>query len=75
MTYSLGWHADGIARAEAAGGITLEVYRKAGFTGGGIGVRPYTSGGGSLGIPIEPDPDYWEYEEDRSRSQRRRRSR
>lgn len=30
----LGWRADGIARARAAGGVELEVYRRPGFTGG-----------------------------------------
>lgn len=60
---SLGWVADGIERAEAAGGVTLEVYRKPGFTGGQKAVRRFTSGGGS-GFPIEVDPEPWEYEDD-----------
>jgi hypothetical protein len=30
----LGWRADGIERARAAGGVELEVYRRPGFTGG-----------------------------------------
>lgn len=30
----LGWRADGIARALAAGGVELELYRRPGFTGG-----------------------------------------
>lgn len=30
----LGWHADGIERARAAGGVELELYRRPGFTGG-----------------------------------------
>lgn len=30
----LGWRADGIERARAAGGIELETYRRPGFTGG-----------------------------------------
>lgn len=34
----LGWRADGIARAKAAGGIELETYRRPGFAGG-IGVK------------------------------------
>jgi hypothetical protein len=29
----LGWRADGIARALAAGGIQLETYRRPGFAG------------------------------------------
>lgn len=68
---SLGWVADGIERAEAAGGVTLEVYRKPGFTGGQKSVRPYTSGGG-CGYPIEVDPEEWEYEEERGRKGHRR---
>lgn len=35
MAMPLGWSADGIERAEKAGGVTLEVYRRPGFTGGG----------------------------------------
>jgi hypothetical protein len=30
----VGWRADGIARARAAGGVDLELYRRPGFTGG-----------------------------------------
>lgn len=59
----LGWKADGIERAEAAGGVTLEVYRRPGFTGGQKAVRRYTSGGGSSGIEVYSDPESWEYEE------------
>jgi hypothetical protein len=68
----LGWIADGIERAEAAGGVTLEVYNRPGFTGGQRAVRPYTSGGGS-GFEIS-DPEMWEYE-DEARAKARLRKR
>lgn len=54
----LGWRADGIARAEAAGGLTLEQYRRPGFTGG-CAVRvlsPYGLAGGS-GFEVYADPE------------------
>lgn len=34
----VGWRADGIERARAAGGVELELYRRPGFVGG-WGVR------------------------------------
>lgn len=52
----LGWRADGIDRALAAGGVPLEVYRRPGFTGGKAVRRSDTYGGGS-GFPIESDPE------------------
>jgi hypothetical protein len=52
----LGWRADGIARARAAGGIELEVYRRPGFTGG-IGVRRSKVDGDCYGIQTSYDPD------------------
>ena len=41
--HGLGWRADGISRALAAGGIPLERYRRPGFERG-IGVRPVRDG-------------------------------
>lgn len=55
----LGWRADGITRAKAAGGIELETYRRPGFTGG-VGVRRSEVSGNCEGYYIrdyEPDPD------------------
>ena len=60
----LGWRADGIARARAAGGIDLEVYRKPGFRSE-LGVRRATDGGGyatgfSVDVwPEDPAPEEW----------------
>lgn len=54
----LGWRADGIERARAAGGIELETYRRPGFVAG-IGVRrseAYAGGGGSW-EPEREDPE------------------
>lgn len=63
----LGWRADGIERAIAAGGVPLETYRRPGFTGGKAVRRADLSGGG-CGFPVLADPyaDEWE---DRSRRQ------
>lgn len=62
----LGWRADGIDRARAAGGVELEVYRRPGFVRGKAVRRSETNGGGA-GIPldpcwsdeVDPDPDEW----------------
>jgi hypothetical protein len=61
----LGWRADGIARARAAGAVVLEVYRRPGFTGG-IAVRRASEGAGGAGVSIERDPEpYWDDEDKR----------
>lgn len=52
----LGWRADGIERALAAGGIELEVYRRPGFTGGRA-LRRVPQGASGCGVPIERDPE------------------
>ncbi len=59
---SLRWVADGIAAAEAAGGITLEVYSRPGFTGG-RGVRRMAEPSSAVGFEIESDPEPWEDDE------------
>lgn len=65
MTSSLGWVADGIERAEAAGGLTLELRQRAGFTGRvELRPRPVGEAGGS-GYPIEVDPDPGDIEDHR----------
>jgi hypothetical protein len=53
----LGWRADGIERARAAGGIELELYRRPGFTGGKA-VRRSTEGGGGAGFEISETDGY-----------------
>lgn len=59
MNRDLGWRADGIARARAAGGVELERYRRPGFTGE-IAVRVVTGGDGpGGGVPMDSDPDIW----------------
>lgn len=53
----LGWRADGIARAKAAGGVELEVYRRPGFTGT-VGVRRVSEGAVAQGFwDRDPEPD------------------
>jgi hypothetical protein len=52
----IGWRADGIARAKAAGGIELEVYRRPGFVSG-IAVRRSDIGAGGEGVEIDSDPE------------------
>lgn len=52
----LGWRADGIERARAAGGVELEVYRRPGFVRGKA-VRRSNVGDGGSGFEIERDPD------------------
>lgn len=60
---NIGWTADGIERARAAGGIDLEVYRKPGFTGG-MAIRRSFDGAGGSGFEIEADPEPWDEDED-----------
>lgn len=43
----LGWRADGIERAMAAGGVEFEVYQRPGYTGGRAVRRSNTHGAGS----------------------------
>lgn len=62
MASSLGWVADGLERAEAAGGVTLERYRRVGFAAG-MGVRRRPGDAQVSGFGIE-DPEMWEYEEE-----------
>lgn len=50
----LGWRADGIERARAAGGVELELYRRPGFTGDKA-VRRSQEGGAGGGFPIDPE--------------------
>jgi len=57
----LGWRADGIERARAAGGIELELYRRPGFIGG-FAVRREQIGAGGAGTTFEVyEEDDWEY--------------
>ena len=63
----IGWRADGIAKAEAAGGVLLEKYRRPGFTNH-TGVRalgPSLAGGSGFEVWSDPEPE--EYGEDRAR--------
>lgn len=54
----IGWRAEGIERAEAAGGVTLELYRRPGF------VRSYAvrrisgdlASGSAFEIQADPNP-------------------
>ena len=63
----LGWRADGLARAEAAGGVHLERYRKPGFVAT-YGVRRHTGNlAEGAGFDIQQDPEPWEIEEDKGR--------
>jgi len=65
VSSDLGWRADGMARALAAGGIELEIYRRPGFITG-TAVRRSLVGASGSGIPIEapgeadPTPDKYE---------------
>jgi hypothetical protein len=52
----IGWRADGIRRALAAGGVELEVYRLPGFIGG-TGVRRAAEGTRAEGFPVDSDPE------------------
>lgn len=64
MSY-LGWSADGIARARAAGGIELEKYRQPGFIAR-IGVRRASDGGYCQGFESSHDPGADEWPDDRA---------
>lgn len=61
----LGWRADGIARAKAAGGIELELYRRPGFTGG-KSVRRVDAGSGAGGGFSHTD-DPWDDDDETDR--------
>lgn len=60
----LGWHAEGIERSLAAGGVELETYRRPGFAGG-IGVRRSSGGGSCFGWSADPEPYDSDEDEDR----------
>ena len=62
----LGWRADGISRAMAAGGVPLERYRRPGFTDT-VGVRRSDTYGGGYGFDVRSDPDPDEYEDGSAR--------
>lgn len=60
----VGWRADGIARARAAGGVDLDRYRRPGFVAGyGVRVTSSDPSGGS-GFDVEADP--WPDDVDRA---------
>ncbi|MEK6252648.1 MAG: hypothetical protein AABM43_12105 [Actinomycetota bacterium] len=72
---SLGWTADGIAKALDCGGVLLERYRRPGFTGGRAVRRSDPQGGPGAGIPVEhewpadePDPTSSEWRRRRGTS-------
>lgn len=52
----LGWRADGIARARAAGGVELDLYRRPGFVAG-LAVRRASEGSGGSGFEVSVDED------------------
>jgi hypothetical protein len=52
----LGWRADGIERARAAGGVELEVYRRPGFTGGRAVPRVAVDMTVSGSTSLDPEP-------------------
>jgi hypothetical protein len=52
----LGWRADGIERARAAGGVELEVYRRPGFTGGRAVRRDAVDMTVSGSTSLDPEP-------------------
>lgn len=62
----LGWRAEGIARAEAAGGLIIERYVRPGFTGGPAArvLGPSLAGGSGFEVWSDPEP---EDDEDRAR--------
>lgn len=60
----LGWRADGIERAIAAGAVELEVYRRPGFTGGKA-VRRTPTPGTYAGFEIHGDPEPYTDEDHR----------
>jgi hypothetical protein len=55
----LGWRAEGIERAEAAGGVTLEVYWRPGFirTRDIRRLRGGLDGGAGFQIDADPEPN------------------
>lgn len=59
----LGWRAEGIAAAKAAGGIELEKYRRPGFTGS-VGVRRSEASASAQGFEVWADPDPQEDDEE-----------
>ena len=66
---SLRWVADGIEAAEAAGGVTLELYHRPGFIGG-PGVRRSRgelAGGSGFELIADPEPDVDEDDDDHAR--------
>lgn len=62
----LGWRADGIERAKAAGGIELERYTRPGFTGGPA-VRRTSDGGYCSGFTADLDPQWYGDEDEDGR--------
>lgn len=65
VSATLKWVADGIASAEAAGGITLKTYRRPGFAGG-VGVRRVSDGAvQAVGWEVELDPEPYDEDTDR----------
>lgn len=59
----LGWRAERIARAKAAGGVELETYRRPGFTGAVAGRRSEASASAE-GFEVWTDPDPEEDDEE-----------
>ena len=55
----LGWRADGISRALAAGGVPLERYRRPGFTNQ-VAIRRSDTYGGGCGFEVYGDPEPWD---------------
>ena len=60
----IGWRADGIARAGAAGGVLIERYTRPGFTGGpSVRALPVSLAGGSgFEVWSDPEPDDYDME-------------
>lgn len=52
------WRAEGIERAEAAGGVVIERYRRPGFTGGPSvrALGPHLVGGSGFDVWSDPEP-------------------
>lgn len=61
----VGWRADGIRRARAAGGVELELYRRPGFTGD-LAVRRTSDGVYAEGFDTGSDPSEQEWTTARS---------
>lgn len=57
----LGWRADGLARARAAGGLDAEKYLRPGFVGGSA-VRWIRHTEGGEGFEVESDPEFALYD-------------